>query len=172
MWLQSVWNVQSVVEELNIYLCVCMCVCVCVCVCLSLSPVWLLVTPMDCRPPGSSVHGILQTRILECVAFYFSRESSQPRDQTQVSSCIAGRFFTNWATREAQEDEWKLYFMLIDLSLCFNSQTWPVATTLDNTAPGSLACMGTGEWKLTWVQAWVVKLPDCIREVKSLPRWC
>ena len=39
------------------------------------------------------VHGILQTRILEWVIFPFSRESSQPRDQTQVS-CIAGRFFT------------------------------------------------------------------------------
>ena len=48
---------------------------------------------MDSNPPGSSVHGISQTRILECVAMPFSRGSSQPRDQTQVS-CIAGRFFT------------------------------------------------------------------------------
>jgi len=45
------------------------------------------------RPPGSSVHGILQARILECIAIPFFRGSSQPRDQTQVS-CIAGRFFT------------------------------------------------------------------------------
>ena len=45
-----------------------------------------------------SVCGIFQARILECVAFPFSRESSQPR--TQVS-CIAGRFLTVWATREA-----------------------------------------------------------------------
>ena len=45
---------------------------------------------------------ILQARILEWVAFPFSRGSSQPRDQTQVS-CIAGRLFTIWATREAQE---------------------------------------------------------------------
>ena len=44
-------------------------------------------------PPGSSVHGILQARILEWVAIPFSRGSSQPRDQTWVS-CIAGRFFT------------------------------------------------------------------------------
>ena len=43
----------------------------------------------DCSPPGSSVPGILQARILEWVAFPFSRGSSQPRDQTQVS-CIAG----------------------------------------------------------------------------------
>ena len=46
--------------------------------------------------------GILQARILEWVAFPFSRGPSQPRDRTQVS-CIAGRFFTSWATREAQE---------------------------------------------------------------------
>ena len=48
-----------------------------------------------------TVHGILHARILEWVAFPFSRGSSQPRDQTQVS-CIAGRFFTSWAIREAQ----------------------------------------------------------------------
>ena len=52
---------------------------------------------MDCR-----VHGILWARILEWVAFPLSRGSSQPRDQTQVF-CITGRFFTSWATREAQE---------------------------------------------------------------------
>ena len=49
-----------------------------------------------------TVHGILQTRILESVAFSFSRGSSQPSDQTQIS-CIAGRFLTSWATREGQE---------------------------------------------------------------------
>ena len=57
---------------------------------------------MDCSPPGSSVHGILQARILEWVAIPFSRGSSQPRDWTWVS-CIAGGFFTVWATREAPE---------------------------------------------------------------------
>ena len=55
-----------------------------------------------CDPMDSTVHGILQVRILEWVAFPFSRGSSQPRDWTQVS-CIAGIFFTSWATREAQE---------------------------------------------------------------------
>ena len=54
---------------------------------------------MDCSPPGSSVHGILQARILEWVVISFSRGSSQPRDWTGIS-CIAGRFFTVWATRE------------------------------------------------------------------------
>ena len=53
--------------------------------------------PMDCSPPGSSVHGISQARVLEWVATSFSRGSSRPRDQTQVS-CIASGFFTIWAT--------------------------------------------------------------------------
>ena len=57
---------------------------------------------MDHSLPGSSVHGILQARILEWVAIPFSRGSSQPRDQTLVS-CIAGRFFTVWDTRK----EWR-----------------------------------------------------------------
>ena len=55
----------------------------------------------SCSLPGSSVHGILQAKILEWIAILFSRASSQPKDWTQVS-CIAGRFFIIWATREAQ----------------------------------------------------------------------
>ena len=55
---------------------------------------------MGCSPPGSSVHGIFQARILEWVAISFPRGSSQLRDLTQVSH-IAGRCFTAWATREA-----------------------------------------------------------------------
>ena len=54
---------------------------------------------MDCSLPGSSVHGIFQARILEWVAISFSRGSSQLRDRTRVS-CIAGKRFTIWATRE------------------------------------------------------------------------
>ena len=54
---------------------------------------------IDGSPLGCSVPGILEARILEWVAISFSRGSSQPRNQTQVSS-IAGRFFANWATRE------------------------------------------------------------------------
>ena len=52
-----------------------------------------LCNPMDCSLSGSSVHGILQARILEWVAISFFRGSSQPREQTQVSH-IAGRCFT------------------------------------------------------------------------------
>ena len=60
-----------------------------------------LCNPMDCSLPGSSVHGILQARILEWVAISFSRGSSQPRDWTQVSH-TAGRRFNLWATREGE----------------------------------------------------------------------
>ena len=55
--------------------------------------------PVDCSPPGSSVHGILQAGILEWVAYPFSRGFSWPRDWSWVS-CIAGGFFTIWAIRE------------------------------------------------------------------------
>ena len=65
-----------------------------------LSCVWLCKS-MDCSLPGSSVHGIFQARILEWVAISFSRGSSWPRDQTQVS-LTAGRFFTSWASSEAR----------------------------------------------------------------------
>ena len=60
------------------------------------SRVWLFLIP------GSSVHGSLQARILQWVAFPFSSEPSQPTDRTQVSH-IAVVFFTSWATRETQE---------------------------------------------------------------------
>ena len=70
----------------------------CVCVLSHFSHVWLC-DPVNYGPPGSSVHWILQARMLEWIAMPSSRGSSQPRDQTQVC-CIAGRFFTIWATRE------------------------------------------------------------------------
>ena len=63
-----------------------------------LTRVRLFATPMDCKLPVSSVHGILQDRILVWVAVPFSRGSSQTRGWIQVSH-TAGRFFTIWATR-------------------------------------------------------------------------
>ena len=62
---------------------------------------------MDCSPPGSSVHGILQLRILEWAAISFSWGPSRPRDQTRVS-CIAGRFFTTTPTWEAAIQDKKI----------------------------------------------------------------
>ena len=51
-----------------------------------------LCDPVDCSPPGSSLHGILQARVLEWVAISFSRGSSRPRDQTRVSHSPGRRF--------------------------------------------------------------------------------
>ena len=61
-----------------------------------------LCDPIDCSPPGFSVHGISQTRILEWVAISFSRRSSQPRDWTCVS-CIGRQILYHWAAREAYD---------------------------------------------------------------------
>ena len=58
-----------------------------------------LCDPMDCIPPGSSIHGVLQARVLEWGAISFSRGSSRPRDRTWVSR-IPGRCFNLWPTRE------------------------------------------------------------------------
>ena len=64
-----------------------------------------------CNPMDYRVHGILQARILEWVAFPFSSGSSPPRNSTSIS-CIAGGFFTNWAVREASINPKPSYYHL------------------------------------------------------------
>ena len=94
--------------------------------------------PMGCSPPrGSSVPGTLQARIVEWVSIFFSRGSSWPRDQTWVSH-VAGRFFTIWATREAQEKTTGLYFLVILFqTINCKIQSWITVpeetTTIDST---------------------------------------
>ena len=103
---------------------------------LSLSLEWALITqacptlcdPLDCNPPGSSVHGILQARILKWVAFPFSRGSSQPRYWIWVS-CVTGRFFYHWDTRElgALSRDLQLSFLQSIFFICwlkFSSPLW------------------------------------------------
>ena len=75
------------------------CVCVCAQSCLTLCD------PTDCSPPGPSVHGILQTRILEWVAISFSRGSSPSRDWTPIS-CIGRQILYHWTTREDSILRW------------------------------------------------------------------
>ena len=77
IWKQSISESESEVTQLCLTLC----------------------DPMDCSLPGSSVNGIFHATVLEWVAISFSRGSCWPRDWTQVS-CIVGRCFTIWATRE------------------------------------------------------------------------
>ena len=81
-----------------------------------------------CDPLGCIVHGILQARILEWVAFPFSRGSSQARDQTQISR-IAGGFFTSWATRKAHES-----------NILYNKDSWESSffESLNHSEPSKL----------------------------------
>ena len=74
--------------------------------------------PTLCNTMDYTVHGILQTRILEWEACPFSSGSSRPRNWTRVS-CIAGRFFTNWAVREAQFLRFRFCFLCILVLVCF-----------------------------------------------------
>ena len=93
---------------------VCVCVCACAQSCLTLRD------PMDCSLPGSSVHGIFQTRILERVVISFSSISSWLGGRILVSLAsptLAGRFFTSWATREAPYDLWISSFFSSEISL-------------------------------------------------------
>ena len=76
-----------------------------------------LCNPTDCSPPGPSVHGILQARILEWVAMPFSRGSSPPRDQTRVSSISCFGSFTTSATQFPQ-----LFFPPTSLHSLFKAQ--------------------------------------------------
>ena len=75
-----------------------------------------LCDPVECSPPGSSVHGILQARVLEWVAISFSRGSSPPRDRTSISyvSWLAGGFFTTSATWEVSLLSFKTLVKLIN----------------------------------------------------------
>ena len=86
---------------------------------------------MLCDPMAYIVHGILQARTLEWVAFLFSRGSSQPRDQTQVSH-FADRFFSSWVTRETQA----IMFSSVQFSHSVVSESfWPHG--LQHTRPPS-----------------------------------
>ena len=100
---------------------------------------WSCVTlcdPMDCSLLGSSVHGILQARILEWVAIPFSRGSSQHRDQIRVS-CISGSFFTNWATKEAKSSHESESRSVVSNSL------WPLGLYTPWTSPGQNTGLGS-----------------------------
>ena len=88
-----------------------------------------LCNTLDHNPPGSSVHGTLQARTLEWVAIAVSRRSSRPRDRTWIS-CIAGGFFTVWATGKIKTLKWGEACSVMSNSL------WPRGLTSPWTSPG------------------------------------
>ena len=105
-----------------------------------------LCNPMDCTPPASSVHGIFQARILEWVAISFSRVSSPLRDLTWVS-CIAGGFFTNWATTEALLHVWHTsvlvpFILIVEYIVGFPSGANQLANAGDVRDAGSIPWWG------------------------------
>ena len=108
--------------------------CVCILLCLTL---W---DPMDCSPAGSSVHRILQARILEWVVMPSSKGSSQPRDWTPSGgSCIAGGFFTTeppWKTPIEHDDYFintkKRLWQPGTLGERVTRVTWTIPTTFLN----------------------------------------
>ena len=133
-----------------------------------------LCDPMDCSLPGSSVHGIFQARELEWGAISFSRGSSWPRDRTWIS-CIAGRRFIVWATREVpviiqvekqknvESKSWELSFIK-GIKMATHSRTiaWKIPWTEE---PGRLQSMGSQRvghdwatslfWFISWRYFWL-----------------
>ena len=119
-----------------------------------------------CNSTGYIVHGTLQTRILQWVPFPFSRESSQPRDRTQIP-CIAGGFFNSWTTRETRTRvrcPFQRNSCLLPIPSDFSS-----LACLSQRAPGKLGCpfspwtpvpyvesrysKGKAEWVNEWLKS-------------------
>ena len=130
MCLLSTWNYHNIVNQW--------------CSCLVPQSCLTLCNPMDWGPPGSSVHGISQARILEWVAISFSRGSSWPRDQTCVS-CIGRWILYHWAIREA-----------LLTSYCFSvAKLHPILfDPMDRCMPGSLVLhyfLGFAQIHVHWV---------------------
>jgi len=134
------------------------CVCVCVCVCVRtharlLQSCLTLCYPMDCSPPGSTVHRILQARIVEWIAIPFSRGSSRPRDWTQVSyrSCIVRLVLYHWHHLGSYWTRGHPKWPYLDLIICkdyFQMQAHPQILEVRTVT----FCRGTqfNPWEVKW----------------------
>ena len=123
---------------------------VCVCV-LVIESCLTLLHPMDCSLPDSSVHGILQARILEWVAIPFSRRFSWSRDQTQVS-CTAGRFFTVWSTGLSTPNSTARASIQIHLSLRESGYAWSWLDLGKSSEKVMAPHSSTLAWKIPWIE--------------------
>ena len=136
---------------------------------------------MDCSLLGSSVHGILQARILEWVAISFSRGSSWARDRTWVF-CIGGRCFNLWATREAPSmwDEcncvvvWALFGIAFLYAVDCNNSLWTfhfISLALTD-FPSQVKLFNTAT-KVTWgfPGGSVVRNPPAMQESQEIQVW-
>ena len=122
----------------------------CCCCLVAKSRLTLLWPPLNCRPPGFSVHGISQARILEWIAISFSRGSSRLRDWIHIS-CIGRQVLDHWATRE--ELCFTSFLSLIDYAKDFNSvdhnKLWKI---LKEIGIGDLA--SPSQWTWVWIRLW------------------
>ena len=117
---------------------------------------------MYCSLPGSSIHGILQVRIVDWVAMSSSKRSSEPRDQTHISyiSCIAGRFFTPSTTWELASRGWKpgMLLSIMEDTLQHWVTQFPQSTVLRRR--DSVLRQGTKTW-------WVIRVRHVCAEPLS-----
>ena len=118
---------------------------------------------MDYSPPGSSVHGSFQARILEWVPISFSRDSSQPRDQT-LFSCVAGRFFPSESPekpKSRQYDQAKLWLYQSHGGCLFGSGT--KALWLTDVAQQVTFCLSSG--LISWDAATNLWTEPCLGNI-------
>ena len=128
-----------------------------------------LCDPMGCSLPGSSIHGILQARVLEWVAISFSRGSSRPRDRTQVSH-IVGRRFTIWATREDCSHEIKRH-LLLGRKVMINLDS--ILKSRDITLPTKVRLVKAMFFPIVMYgcESWTIKKAEC-RRIHAFELWC
>ena len=113
-----------------------------------------LCNPMDCSLLGSSVHGILQVRILEWLAIPFSMASSQPSDRTQVSS-IAGRFFTNKPSQKPLISSRNLLYNNVPvINRTPGSGSISHSVMSDSVRPGTVACQAPLSMEFSRQEYW------------------
>ena len=143
--IQSFWVRQCLPDHSTLH-CVWVCMSACVCVCMlshSVKSYPTLCNPMDCSPPGSSVHGISQARILVWVAMISSRGSSWPWDWTHVSCvpCIDRQILYHFATWEAPTH------------LSFEVSSWEKGDTIEMERVGIFS-WGIETLRLLWALRW------------------
>ena len=111
-----------------------------------------LCDPMDCSPPGASLHGVLQARMLEWVAMPSSRGSSPPRDRTHIACapCIAGGFFMpeppgkcNWCLRPPSE--YLYFYVWICFSSFWSCRLWGTPNSYQSKKPSHRPCASATE---------------------------
>ena len=145
------------------------------CVCVVAHSCPTLCDLIDCSPPGSPIHGIIQATILWQVAIPFSRGSSYPTDRTWVS-CTVGRFFTVWAIRKpsqsklqsVQSKNWLTFWRVFIINGCWIlSKAFSASIEIIIWLLSFILIM----WCITLIDLQTLKNP-CIPVIKPTWSWC